>query len=200
MSLSKKPIKRAKSIANIRAARLKYINEHPNASKEWANTPKAKANSTAAMKKYYEDPEARAKQSVAMKKSFKNPVHRANHSASLKKFHRENLGYHEGRNAPGFKGVNHPRDYHWTCNSKLREEVRERDNHTCQLCGRTREESLRKYGKQLSTHHIYGVEDNNQPCSLSRLITLCRGCHMRIEKKGFEQYITQFEEIVRRNL
>lgn len=57
-------------------------------------------------------------------------------------------------------------------NSKLRQQVLERDNHTCQECGQKL--------KRLETHHIlarrYGGTDD-----LDNIITLCHKCHTTIE-------------------
>lgn len=53
-------------------------------------------------------------------------------------------------------------------NNNLKEQIRKRDNHTCQKCGK--ENSKEK----LSIHHInYNKKNNN----IENLISLCRKCH-----------------------
>lgn len=52
---------------------------------------------------------------------------------------------------------------------KLRARVLERDNHTCQECGKT--------GCQLVAHHIIPWPDG--PDTLNNLIAWCRSCHTR---------------------
>ena len=51
---------------------------------------------------------------------------------------------------------------------KLADKIRERDNNTCQICG--------KKGHLLDVHHIklYRESKNNNP---KNLITLCNSCH-----------------------
>jgi len=64
------------------------------------------------------------------------------------------------------------RQYGWDWTETLRRAVRERDNYTCQVCGK----EFAPNGKQPHVHHIdYDKEDNNP----SNLITLCIGCHMK---------------------
>jgi len=65
---------------------------------------------------------------------------------------------------------------------KVRRAVYERDNNTCQICGRTQEE----VGKKLSVHHIkpYRLFGNYEEANnLENLITLCQSCHMIEEYK-----------------
>jgi len=50
--------------------------------------------------------------------------------------------------------------------------VLERDNNTCQWCGRT--------GVYTDVHHIDGNKDNNK---MENLITVCRSCHKRHHSK-----------------
>lgn len=69
--------------------------------------------------------------------------------------------------------------------SKQRQAARERDNHTCQQCGKTRDE----VGKELDVHHIIpfrkfkykaGENDNYlQANQLDNLMTLCPSCHSK---------------------
>ena len=58
----------------------------------------------------------------------------------------------------------------WT--KTFKEQIRERDNHQCQICGKLEIEQQRK----LDVHHIDYDKDNlNQ----ENLITLCHNCHMK---------------------
>lgn len=62
--------------------------------------------------------------------------------------------------------------------------ARERDGYKCQRCGMTNGESLKKYKRQLSVHHIipyvFFKEDNEEQHNLDNLITVCHSCHMHI--------------------
>uniref|UniRef100_A0A6M3LWH2 Putative HNH endonuclease n=1 Tax=viral metagenome TaxID=1070528 RepID=A0A6M3LWH2_9ZZZZ len=72
--------------------------------------------------------------------------------------------------APGFNGA-------------LREEIKKRDNYTCQLCGATEVE--------LAVHHINYDKDNHLP---SNLISLCTNtCHSRTNgnREYWMKYFTQ---------
>jgi len=61
--------------------------------------------------------------------------------------------------------------------TKLKEQARFRDNHTCQKCGKVQQEEER----QLDIHHIDGKD--SCPTSLDRLITLCHTCHFALHPK-----------------
>ena len=61
---------------------------------------------------------------------------------------------------------------------KLKESIRNRDNHICQNpeCNMTEEEHLMLYKEFLNVHHIdYNKENLNK----NNLITLCRRCHIK---------------------
>lgn len=65
---------------------------------------------------------------------------------------------------------------------QVRREVRERDNFTCQICGKTEEE----VGKLLDVHHIkpYRLFDNYEEANdLTNLIALCPSCHHKLESE-----------------
>jgi hypothetical protein len=72
-------------------------------------------------------------------------------------------------------------------NSYLKESIRIRDNHTCQLCGKTQEEQLKEINFILSVHHI---DYNKKNCSEYNLITLCCSCHIdtNFNRKYYEKY------------
>ncbi len=71
-------------------------------------------------------------------------------------------------------GVANPNFRHGLYCDKLssdeREEIRKRDNYTCQDCNKHQDE----IGRKLDVHHIDGDDENSDP---SNLITLCHGCH-----------------------
>jgi hypothetical protein len=61
-------------------------------------------------------------------------------------------------------------------NDSLKEQIRNRDNHTCQNCGMTEEEQVKKIGRILHVHHIDYDKDN---CKPSNLITTCNDCNLK---------------------
>lgn len=68
-----------------------------------------------------------------------------------------------------------------------RELARERDNNICQICGATSNEN----GKRLDVHHIKPFKIFSNPIeanNLSNLITLCRKCHRKEERKAQRFY------------
>lgn len=96
--------------------------------------------------------------------------------------------WHRGKNITGYIGIISP--YPQEFNSKLREKIRLRDNHKCQLCGTPQKESIYK----LSVHHIDYDKGNIDELDL---ITLCRSCHNKTNtnrkfwKAYFEEKIIQ---------
>lgn len=58
--------------------------------------------------------------------------------------------------------------------------VRERDNHTCQKCGRIWKEGERRF----DVHHLNEYEGKNKKFridhKIDELITLCHTCHMNL--------------------
>jgi len=72
-----------------------------------------------------------------------------------------------------------PYCHRWT--SKFRESIRTRDNHICQLCGKTQLEN----GRKLDVHHIHHDIEN----CFTDLITLCQKCNLiEVEKKDKIKY------------
>lgn len=218
MPAPKDPIKRAEWIENIRKAHIgsKHSKEtianmrgprpHTRGEKNsmFGRKHKPDCNCISCLSKrgeYKPSEETNAKR-VESRKNNGKPWHtkeaKANIGKSLKNHVvtkeaiEKNRKAHKGENHPNFKGgVNESTGYHWTCNTTLITEVRNRDNQTCQVCGRIWVEGDRKF----DTHHIYGDEDRKEPCDATRLITLCRSCHNKANK-NFADYIFQFETIV----
>lgn len=73
-------------------------------------------------------------------------------------------------------------------NEILKEKIRNRDNHECQLCN-IKEEILEEL---LSVHHI---DYNKQNCNEENLISLCRNCH-RKSNGNRDFWFTYFTEII----
>ncbi len=65
-------------------------------------------------------------------------------------------------------------------NSKLKREIRIRDNYICQLCGKTQIQQR----TLLSIHHIHYDRENCYP----DLICLCLSCNSKVNKKNMRKY------------
>ncbi len=78
----------------------------------------------------------------------------------------------------------------------LKEQVRLRDSHTCQLCSRTQKDEIVEYNNRLKIHHIdYNKKNNNK----DNLITLCLSCHTKTNyyRRYYEEYFVLFiQEVV----
>jgi hypothetical protein len=90
--------------------------------------------------------------SCAMKELFKTPENCANWQGGLNK-----LGY-----------------YLFT--ESLKEEIRERDNHECQLCYKSGKQELKDLNRKLAVHHI---DYNRKNYHINNLISLCLSCHLK---------------------
>ena len=62
-------------------------------------------------------------------------------------------------------------------NKELKIKIRERDNYTCCLCGRTEREELEELNRVLAVNHI---DFNKQNCKEENLNTLCLRCNTKI--------------------
>lgn len=63
---------------------------------------------------------------------------------------------------------------------RLREEVRKRDNYTCQMCNKDLTNINNNY------RHVHHIDHNRLNYKIENLILLCISCHMRHHKKGSE--------------
>jgi len=70
--------------------------------------------------------------------------------------------------------------------TSLKEIVRDRDNHVCQLCGLHEKENRRK----LDVHHL---DYNKKNCSFTNLISLCRKCHAKTNsnRENFKKFFLE---------
>jgi len=79
-----------------------------------------------------------------------------------------------GPNSPRWKGGNALYGFLWP---QQRDVARSRDNYTCQMCGKTRDE----LGQRPDVHHICPVRESCDN-SLENLICLCPSCHGHCEQ------------------
>lgn len=98
-------------------------------------------------------------------------------SNCLRKWCSENLA---GENSPLWKGGREP--YYGLNWRRQNRRVLERDDYICQICGREED------GRALDVHHIipfreFGLERYKEANQLSNLITLCRPCHVKADRR-----------------
>jgi len=80
--------------------------------------------------------------------------------------------------------------YCFKFDNNFKEDVRNRDSHICQLCGKTQLEN----GEKLCVHHIHGDKPNCYP----DCVALCRHCNLvKVEKKDKFKF---YEELFMNNL
>lgn len=85
---------------------------------------------------------------------------------------------------------NHPEKFkEWQDNHHfggMRIKTLERDNFTCQKCGMTEKQHLKKWGCSLNVHHQDGNGRGKQKKNnnLSNLQTLCKSCHKKEHMKN----------------
>lgn len=92
-----------------------------------------------------------------------------------------------GENHPFWKGGISKEPYPFDFDEELKESIRKRDEHICQLCGRTQEENKRK----LSVHHIDYMKRN---ITFENLISLCVKCNSKVNgNRSFWKEFFQFK-------
>ena len=116
-------------------------------------------------------------------------------SCSMKEFYKFHPNAKKGKNSANWLGgisiIKYPSEF----TEELKENIRKRDNYTCQNCGMTEEEHLIVVGKVLSVHHI---DYNKQNCKEDNLITTCQQCNARANyNRDYWQdfYIKKINEI-----
>ena len=101
-----------------------------------------------------------------------------------------------GKNNGCWQGGKSFEPYTLEFTKKLKEQIRQRDNYTCQNCGMTEEEHIIVRGQVLHVHHI---DYDKQNCKEDNLITLCHYCNTRANyNRNYWQsfYINKIKEIV----
>ena len=110
--------------------------------------------------------------------SLKNKVVHTGRIVSEKTRQRISLNHADvsNDNNPNWKEGKSFEEYPQEFNDKLKEEIRQRDNHICQKCNITEKEHLVLYERVLDVHHIDYDKEN---CKKDNLITLCQHCNLR---------------------
>jgi len=94
-----------------------------------------------------------------------------------------------GKNHPNWKDGSSlsPYSFEWT--EELRQDIRCRDGHKCQICGKTEAQEVKEIKKLLCVHHM---DYNKLNCKKSNLITLCAKCHGKTNynRKKWIKYFT----------
>ena len=127
-------------------------------------------------KELWNNPEYRTKVTASLKGRIQTPETRAKISAKNK------LWKHAlGSKASNWQGGKSFEPYSVQFNQKLREEVRQRDNKTCQLCGITSKEQ----GHALDVHHWDYDKSRGDPYYF---ISLCHNCHSKTQGKSVREY------------
>ncbi len=142
-------------------------------------------------------PEVRAKQSKAKKgKTLEELGHKPNCNCPVCKASRGELrGLKRPKFGESIREENNPNwkngigklPYPFEFTKQLKESIRERDNHICQLCGKTEQEN----GRKLDVHHI---DYNKENLDENNLISLCRNCHSKTHNNR-ENWILVLSEI-----
>lgn len=145
---------------------------------------------TCAKRKEAWTPEKRAEQSEHMK-GENNPMKRPDvivkHKASMNR--PEVIAKCSGEYHHNWQGGKSFEPYGPEFNAQLKNQIKERDNHTCQECHQTEDQ----LGYPLSAHHIDYDKRNNSP---ENLISLCHSCHAQtnFNREDWTEYFGKIME------
>lgn len=84
---------------------------------------------------------------------------------------------------PSWKGGISFEQYSIDWTETLRRSIRERDNYSCQLCGKQQGDK---------SHHVHHIDYNKKNCNPDNLITLCNKCHTKTNTNR-EYWVLYFE-------
>ena len=103
---------------------------------------------------------------------------RKHYSEMMRGENNPNFGNHvlAGENNPNWRGGICREPYGFEFDEFLKEQIRQRDDYICQLCGISQDEHVELIDDKLSVHHIDYDKTNNVS---SNLISLCKSCHSK---------------------
>ena len=122
-----------------------------------------------------------------------NPFYGHLHTKESKQKAVKNRRNYDGSNNPNWKDGTAYEPYDWRFNDALKKQVRDRDHHTCQLCGILEVELSQK----LAVHH---TDYNKFHSTSDNLISLCGRCNSSVngDREYWKTYFQQL--IIRRNI
>jgi len=94
-----------------------------------------------------------------------------------------------GENNSNWKGGSSYEEYPEKFNKKLKRQIRERDNHTCQMCGASEEYCKDVFDRVLEVHHL---DENKQNCDKQNLISVCRSCHGKLQNEELAEKFNRY--------
>ena len=104
---------------------------------------------------------------------IKQQISQKNTGRVLSKETREKISIaFTGENHPNWLGGSSYQEYSFKFTQRLKEKIRIRDNHICQICSKSQKEN----GRKLDIHHIDYDKTN---CNNNNLLSLCKSCHMK---------------------
>jgi len=99
------------------------------------------------------------------------------------------------------KGINNPsyidgrskEEYGIEFTEELKEQIRKRDNYTCQICKLTQNKQEKRFKKSLEVHH---KDCNKKNQNINNLIALCTSCHLKLHnqkrfRNKYKEYINE---------
>jgi hypothetical protein len=98
----------------------------------------------------------------------KNPFYGKKHTPETRALHSERFS---GANHPGWRGGAATMPYGPEFTRKFKHLIRQRDNYTCQRCGKTQEQE----GRVLQVHHLDHNKENNDP---TNVVASCGSCNV----------------------
>jgi len=131
-------------------------------------TPESNAKIAATLTGYKQTPEHIANSIAAQNR----PEVKIKHSASI-----------IGPKHWNWRGGISKLPYAFEFDNKLKDQIRERDNYTCQKCNRPQSD----FKETLTVHHIDYNKKNSDPVNL---ITLCISCNVKVNKN--REYWTKY--------
>ena len=101
-----------------------------------------------------------------------------------------------GKGNPNWQDGASFKPYCYKFNEELKELIRERDNYTCQRCGKAQKVEVKDYNRKLCVHHIHFDKENCYP----DLISLCNKCHLIVNHKRISSERKFMKNLKERNL
>ncbi len=199
MSKNKKGKKFSKEwCKNISKAKLGEKN--PNYGKHCIHSKETKEKIASKKRGMHHSEKAKKKMSETIarnggRKGKNNPMYGKKHSDKTKKEISRIIkmrGWAKGENSNFWLGGISFEPYSIEFNKQLKELIRDRDKHICQLCGMPEVENLKK----LSIHHIDYDKKNSLP---SNLVSLCNSCHIKTNFNRSEWTVFLIDKINNNN-